>query len=211
MFSSTTLHTVILSSIKILFLAEPVDTCQTDADCSGGHGICISSHCSCLSGFGGALCELRPDASCTYSPVDPNAASFNPSFSLNFGNSTLNIQVATNLEQSQYLAPSINDTLGSATAFALATFVQFGDSPTPCDYPSTESWSHPSASVDCHDNYYLSLPWATAVSQCGFSAPAGSHTWSKTVTATRMYQLPDLGDGVVLYRNESKSQVLSVV
>ena len=129
---------------------------------------------------------------------------------MNFGNSLLNIQVTSKLEDNHYLAPSVNNTLGSTTAFSLATLVQFGDSPTPCDYPAG-SWAHPSASVDCHDNYYLSLPWATAVSQCGFSAPAGSHTWSKIITATRMYQLPDLGDGVVLYRNESKSQVLSVV
>ena len=129
---------------------------------------------------------------------------------MNFGNSSLNIQVNAMLEENRYLTPSANDTLGSATAFSLATLVQFGDSPTPCDYPAG-SWAHPSASVDCHDNYYLSVPWETAVSQCGFTAPAGSHTWSKTVTATRTYRLPDLGDGVVLYRNESKSQVLSVV
>ena len=129
---------------------------------------------------------------------------------MNFGNSSLNIQVTANLEDTRYLVPSVNDTLNSATAFSLATFVQFDDSATPCDYPG--SWVHPAAAqVNCHDKYYFSVPWATAVSQCGFSAPAGSHTWSKTVTATRMYQLPDLGDGVVLYRNESKSQILSVV
>ena len=123
--------------------------------------------------------------------------------------------ITANLEQSQYANPSTDDTLTTATSYALDTSVHFGNgAATACDYPASRvsvPWTHNAAGASCVDSWQLSLPWASAISACGFSAPAQSHTWSQVVTVSRRYQLPTLGDGVPITRTESITKTLSVV
>ena len=133
--------------------------------------------------------------------------------SIDVNNNVITFAVSANLEQTVFLNPAVDDTLGSSPAFALGTKISFGYT---CDYPTSLvglSWTHTAATEGaCKDNYVLSLPWSQAVTACGFAAnPAGSHTWEKTVTISRAYKLPDLGDGVPIYRTESVSKKLSVV
>ena len=126
-------------------------------------------------------------------------------------NNVMSFMVSANLEQTPFLNPSVNDTLGSSP-FALGTKITFGNA---CDYPASLlglPWTHVPATIgDCRDNYNMSIPWAQAVSKCGFTAPVGSHTFGKIVTISRTYQLPDLGDGIPLFRTESVSKQLTVV
>jgi hypothetical protein len=190
-----------------------LDACDVDGDC--GHGLCISSTtakgCSCFSGFGGATCNTRPDASCNYQAVDNNLADLDGDISLRIADSTVYLVVKANLEQTLYVTPSLNDVTGTGP-HSLGTQVIFGNA---CDYPSTTvgpSWTRVAATVgSCADTVLYSIPWSYAVSKCGFTAAAETATFSKSVTISRKYQLADLGNGVPLYRTISSTQNLGVV
>ena len=191
--------------------------CDTDADCNE-HGICVPSYrgkgCSCLSGFGGnSLCDARP-ASCVYNPVYPNATNFSPSVAFSVASSQISFAIAATLEQTEYSTPNLNDNPTTATTYSLETLARFGGSYTPCDYPpslSSKPWVHSSADASCTDNWSLTVPWAFAVTNCGFSDSDNDHTWTQTLTVSRKYKLPDLGDGNPVTRTESITKLVKVV
>ena len=194
-----------------------MDACTTDANCNN-HGLCVSSYqgkgCSCLSGFGGSSsCDTRP-SSCPFTPVYTNITKFNPTIGISVANTQLTVAVAATIEQTKYANPSSDDSLVASAPYSLENRIQFGASATPCDYPqslSSKPWTHTSAGATCVDEWKLTVPWASAIADCGFKDPEGDHTYTQTITASRKYQLPDLGDGVPITRTESITKQVTVV
>ena len=190
--------------------------CDSDEDCNE-YGLCINSYqgggCSCFSGFGGGYCDSRP-ASCAYNPVFSNVTNFSPSVKFSVANSQISFAITAALEQTPYASPNLNDDPTTATSYSLDTSIRFGNSFTPCDYPPTlasQSWTHNAVDLSCIDNWGLTVPWGYAVSNCGFSDSGHDHVWMQTVTVSRNYRLPDLGDGVPATRTESVSKILAVM
>ena len=203
----------------LLTFFKAVDSCVADNDCTNGHGLCVPAYgggsaCSCLPGFGGSsLCGSRP-TTCTYSPVYPNATNFQPTAALSVSADLLSFAVSANLEQSKFQIPETDDTISSATSYALETRVSFGSgAATACDYPpspTSKVWIHDPAGVSCVDNWRVNVPWASAIADCGFSDTDTDHTWTQQVTISRKYQLPDLA-GTPITRTESITKNLRVV
>jgi hypothetical protein len=187
--------------------------CNTDADCSNGLGICVTSsigrYCSCLSGFGGCDCSLTPSTQCSgsYSAVDPLQANFQANATVDYQYPDLFVSVEANLEESAWGNGGSDP--ANVPPYSLETIIYFGSSPTSypqCSYPNGEAtWKDLPAGASCSDVYQAGMSWSYAKDNCGFSAPIGSRNYSQTVTILRRYNLNG-----VLTRTEKTTRHLYV-
>ena len=195
-----------------------MSACSTDADCAGGHGYCISSYCSCNSGFGDDSCSTRPDASCdsSFAAVSSSESSFSASASISYLYPNFTMVFNAGLETSHFEFPSLNDTLNVAP-YAAQTVITFGDgSWTNCSFPNGAAsggivWSQIAASAgNCNDKYEAIISWEDAKNKCGFADSDNNKIFTQTVYISRTYILPNLRPGNTVERTETSSHVLSV-
>jgi hypothetical protein len=188
--------------------ASGVAPCVNSTDCNN-QGACIlipsvpSAGCSCYSGFasgdGETQCTVKPPSACllSYGSINASNTEFKPAINVQVSDDTFFLTVNASLDQSPYVDPTASTLVAvdpNSVAFAEQTTITFGGSSVACNYPSstlTPVWTKPAlTSGNCFDDWSLSLPLATAVTQCGFTYDTPSKLWTQDVTVTRTYSLP---------------------
>jgi len=209
--------TIIFTIISIVFTTSCVfaaqASCSSDSACN--FGLCTpsgnSSFCSCLSGFGGSNCQIRPSSNCTVHNVSSESTNFDPFVTLAYSYpSQVLLDVTVPVEESIFEIPSVGSPNNTAP-YSLETTIYFGNGSFPeCSFPNTLWQDLAASSSDCVDRYRLNISFVDVVNKCGFSDEAQNRTYEQTITIDRKY-LVLASRGYNLTRTDSRSFTLKII
>lgn len=190
----------------ILLFGNIMKACMSDDDCSNGQGYCIpmgkNRYCSCISGFGGYDCSLKPSNHCfsSFQEVEQLDLSFNSTIETKFDpiHQQLTIIISIGLQKNHFLYPTMNNDISNTPPYSEYTLITFQGNETnmECNYPNsnTSNWinwkKYAASKNECIDKYELNANWEIAKNQCNFILT--SQGLEQYITVSRKYKLASL-------------------